>query len=140
MSKHDDQPVFFRETDQGGVYPGALFRGFDDVQRVAGFLPFHVVRERLGRTPRPPGIEALVDSNPINPAEEAPRGVEGVQPLVCAYEHILGRVKRVLVIAEHAMRDGEEHALISLDNELERRRIALEATRNARDVIVPICH
>ena len=78
------------------------------------------------RSPVAPGVEALVDENPVYPAKEALRWIVGVKLPVRLDECVLGRVARLVVIPEHPHRDSEQYPLVPLHNGAEGCRIALE--------------
>jgi len=102
-----------------------LLLGFEGLERVAGSRQALV--DRLGRPPRPLQVETLVDQDPVGPTEKAARSVERVELLVDLDERVLHRVTRLVSIAEHSERHGEEHALMLRDQALERGGVACEA-------------
>jgi len=87
-----------------------------------------ILPERLVRTSCALGIEALVDEDPVDPAEEPPALVETGKRLVGLDEGVLGGVARLIVVAEDPKGDVEQHSLVTLDDRLERVPVTIQAT------------
>ena len=75
-------------------------------------------------------VQALVDENPVDPAEEPVGGIEGAEPLVGFDEGFLRRIPRVLRVPEHPDSHGVKHLLIAGDQHPEGRRFARQRLTN----------
>ena len=80
-------------------------------------------------------VEAFVDENPVNPAEEPVPRVVGVEPLIDLDERILCSIPGIFVIPQQPDGDAEQHPLIIADQLLEGSGVALETASNQRRVV-----
>ena len=72
-----------------------------------------------------PDVEAFVDENPIDPAEETVPWVVAVERCECVTKHGLRDILCVLHVAEHAESDVEHTAVIAIHQLVPRRPLAV---------------
>src|SRR3954470_11480635 len=135
-----DEPVVLGQADQGRINGCRPFQCFDPFQRPARRIRLELLVQRLVRRPSAPRVEALVDDDPVNPAEEPPVRVVAVQALVGPDERVLGRIQRVLVVPEHPPRDRKQDPLVPAHDRLERGGISTKAPGDADDVVFGLWH
>ena len=115
--------------------PPPPLRSFQRIERgaVARYAQCRVFL--LVLPPPPPRVQALVQQNPVHPAEEPEPRIEAAKMLVRLDEGGLGGVVRVGVVAEHPERHFEEHPLIAGHQCLERLDVAPRRQSHKRFVV-----
>ena len=137
ISWYDSSAKYLSDDHLAIVLAERRQRGLDPVVQLGrlhrvGQVPRgpHRGAQRLARPPGALEVQALVDRDPVEPAEEPPGRIVRVEPFVGPDERVLRRIPRVLVVAQHPQGHAEEDSLVTRDDGLERRGIAPEATAN----------
>src|SRR5687768_1462362 len=98
MPQDDDLSIFERQCHDRLANSAPALPDFERLARI--IRSAMVIRERLLGKAAAPGVEALVDEDPVDPAEEPVLRVVCIEPLVNLDERILGGIPRILVVAE----------------------------------------
>ncbi len=133
VSQHDHLAVLGRECEDGCLYSPAAFAHLEGIGRRADG------RETRRDLFEPPavalGVEALIDQDPVDPAEKPACLVERVELLVRLDEDVLGGITGCCVVPEHAEGNGEEQALVPNDDGLEGVRVTGAAPFDEGEIV-----
>ena len=140
VPQHDDLAIFHWQGQNRGLDGAAAFGGLEIVGRSASGRDIRAERLMLRRVAA--GVEALVDEDAVNPAEEPAAGIECLEALICLDESVLRCVARRVIVAEHSQRDREQRPLVAFDQAVEACLVALPASSHEDEVvrIVPDTH